>query len=141
VKNSTIFRMNRLLRQLNLLRNRGLHALTILVVLELALLSPLSCVLHCLIQEWLISQSATNYFLCVLHPGATTDQTATEPTPIETARPRAIYESLPPLALALLAIVPLILLVIIIPQSRPPTCDLSPPTPPPRAHSLRFSLT
>lgn len=111
--------------------------MAIIVVLELGVLSPLSCVLHCLIQQWMYEQASPNFFFCDLrHDGTISEDAA----PIATAHPRAVYEALPPLWVAVLFVVPLILLLASWRPALLRTSPLPPPTPPPRAFSLGQSF-
>jgi hypothetical protein len=112
--------------------------LALIVVLVLGVLSPLSCVIHCFIQERIAERSALAFFLCGEHAvavpedadlldrlsivGSTTDEPLT---------PRAFYEML---SLPLLLFSVLVLLTVLI-QPLPSTCVPFvgvPPTPPPR---------
>ncbi|WP_298482257.1 hypothetical protein [uncultured Chloroflexus sp.] len=135
MKNGTSFLFRRLRRQLHILKHWSTRVVAIIVVLELGVLSPLSCVLHCLIQQWMYEQTSPNFFFCDLrHDGTITDDAA----PIATVHPRAVYEALPPLWVAVLLVVPLILLLASHHPALLRTSPLPPPTPPPRMFSLRL---
>lgn len=117
----------------------------LLIALELGLLSPLSCVIHCFIQQLLAERPAIGFFLCGEHglaPVATPADQHVDPfthpapdpssSPASTITPRALYE-LVTLAFPLLAAVSLLLAVLLLPPAQrlvPQT--LPPPSPPPR---------
>ncbi len=140
VKKDTIFCHSRLRRQVNSCGRWIVRLLTILVALELGVLSPLSCVLHCLIHDWLRQSATQNFFFCGVYPGDESVQQMPEtPVPLAGIQPRAVYEALPPLLLAILFVV---LLITVLPGIRflmPATYSLPPPTPPPRPRSLCFA--
>lgn len=133
MKNGTSFLFRRSPRQLHTLWLWGVRGLAILVALELGVLSPLSCVLHCLIQQWMIERATPNFFLCDLHRDGAIAQ---EATPLTATQPRAVYEALPPLYIAALLVVPLLLLLTLLHQVWPLSLALPPPTPPPRVSTL-----
>ncbi|MGB9738249.1 MAG: hypothetical protein C0184_03705 [Chloroflexus aggregans] len=137
VKNGTIFCHSRLSRQVNSCGRWIVRFLTILVALELGVLSPLSCVLHCLIHDWLRQDATQNFFLCDVSRGDEGVQPMPDtPAPLAGIQPRAVYEMLPPLLLAVLFVVPLITVLPGIRFPLPVTFSLPPPTPPPRLYSL-----
>lgn len=113
----------------------------LLVALELGLLSPLSCVIHCLVQQVLVERPTTVYFLCGDHGQAPAAQLAdpairADPdpssTPGSTITPRALYE-LVALASPLFTVVSLLLAVLLLPPARRLVPLALPPlTPPPR---------
>lgn len=140
VKNGTIFCHSRLSRQVNRYGRWIGRLLTIFVVLELGVLSPLSCVLHCLIHDWLRQSATQNFFFCGVYPGDEGVQQMPEtPAPLAGIQPRAVYEALPPLLLAILFVVPLITVLPGVRFLMPATYSLPPPTPPPRPRSLCFA--
>jgi hypothetical protein len=117
----------------------------LLIALELGLLSPLSCVIHCFVQQLLAERPAIGFFLCDEHgpapttapaaqfavpsPGTTPDPSS---SPASTITPRALYE-LVALASPLLTVVSLLVAVLmILPARRLVPQILPPPTPPPR---------
>ncbi len=107
-----------------------------LVALELALLNPLSCVLHCLIQQWQAAHATPAWFLCDLHPATSAESRGAEPlTASAPMIPRAVYEALPPVSLALLALLPLAFTLGPIRLRVPLRIAIPPPTPPPRLRS------
>ncbi len=103
----------------------------LLLVLTLGLLSPLSCIIHCAIRQFLAERPAISYFLCGEHgtlraSTASTTQLPTAPTP------RALYEMLsPPIRVIALATVLVFAVAARLPL-RPRSLALAPPTPPPR---------
>lgn len=119
--------------------------LALLVALELGLLSPLSCVIHCIVRQFVAEGPATGFFLCGEYAPALTTTPAVpfaDPSPpvapdpssapISTFTPRAVYELVSP-AFPLLIAVSLLLAVLLFRRAcciASPT--LSPPTPPPR---------
>jgi len=134
VKNSTISYKSRRFRQLYRLGERGIHALAVLVVIELGFLSPLSCVLHCFIHDLLRERGQASIFLCDAPSSSSTIPEHELPTssPIETVRPRAIFETLPPAQMITLVIIVVILLFHLSHPSLLPRLSCAPPTPPPR---------
>lgn len=135
MKNGTSFTLSRLHRQLHILKHWGTRVVAIVVVLELGVLSPLSCVLHCLIQQWMYEQASPNFFFCDLHLDGTITEEASHLTQVH---PRAMYEALPPLVVAAVLVVPLILLLASHHPALLRVIPLPPPTPPPRMFSLRL---
>jgi hypothetical protein len=119
--------------------------LALLIALELGLLSPLSCVIHCFVQQLLAERPAIGFFLCGEHglaPAATPAEQRTDPftrsapdpssSPASTITPRALYE-LVTLASPVLAAVSLLLAVLLLPSAQRLVAQtLPPPTPPPR---------
>lgn len=106
------------------------HAVALLIALELGLLSPLSCVIHCAVQGMLAERPALAFFLCGEHGTLAAPATSDIP-PGPT--PRASYELLQ-CPLTLLMVTSLLLVAVLAPfpgqRCRPVT--LPPPTPPPR---------
>lgn len=103
-----------------------MHGVALLVALELGLLSPLSCVVHCFIQQLIAEHAPASFFLCGEHHHAAGH------APASPLMPRALYEIVS-LAALLLTLVSLLVAVLTIPRARrlvPQT--LAPPTPPPR---------
>lgn len=125
--------LNQLHRQLHILKHWGTHVVAIVVALELGVLSPLGCVLHCLIQQWMAERATANFFFCDLHLDGTITEDASH---LAKVHPRAMYESLPPLVVAAVLVVPLILILALPCPALLRVCPLPPPTPPPRAFSL-----
>ncbi len=119
--------------------------LALLIALELGLLSPLSCVIHCFVQQLLAEHPAIGFFLCGEHgqaPAATPAEQRTDPftrsapdpssSPASTITPRALYE-LVAFASSLLTVVSLLVAVLLfLPARRLVPQTLPPPTPPPR---------
>jgi hypothetical protein len=103
------------------------RTLVLLVALNLGLLGPLVCVIHCAIHQRLASPHESSVFLCSGH--AASRPAAPVPPP---PTPRALYE-LVPVALQLL---PLFVMAPAPMRPLPMRClrsiTLSPPTPPPR---------
>lgn len=112
--------------------------LALLVVLVLGVLSPLSCVIHCFIQERIAERSALAFFLCGDYTVAVPDDadlldrlSIANTTMEEPLTPRAFYEML---SLPLLLFSVLVLLTVLIrqlPFTFVPFVGV-PPTPPPR---------
>lgn len=107
------------------------RAIALLVALNLGLLSPISCVIHCALYQLFAAPPAISLFLCGEH-GAS----ATSPTPVDAPptapTPRAMYK-LVSLPLSLLALVRILICALLV--SAPPThrsIAFVPPTPPPR---------
>ncbi|OAN49705.1 hypothetical protein A6A03_06500 [Chloroflexus islandicus] len=125
--------LNQLHRQLHILKHWGTHVVAIVVALELGVLSPLGCVLHCLIQQWMAERATPNFFFCDLHLDGMITEDAVH---LARVHPRAMYEALPPLVVAAVLVVPLILLLALPCPALLRVCPLPPPTPPPRACSL-----
>jgi hypothetical protein len=117
----------------------------LLIALELGLLSPLSCVIHCFVQQLLAERPAIGFFLCGEHslaPVATPADQRVDPfthpapdpssSPASTITPRALYE-LVALASPLLTVVSLLVAVLLLPSAQRLVAQtLPPPTPPPR---------
>jgi len=137
VKNSTISYKSRRFRQLYRLGERGIHTLAVLVVIELGFLSPLSCVIHCFIHDLLRERNSAGVFLCNVPSSSTTlDHELPTSSPIETVRPRAVFETLPPAQVTALVIIVVILLFHLSSPSLLPRLSCDPPTPPPRTLPL-----
>ncbi|WP_322487362.1 hypothetical protein [Chloroflexus sp.] len=128
---------NQLHRQLHILKHWGRRVVALIVVLELGVLSPLGCVLHCLIQQWMDERATPNFFFCDLHLDGTITEDASH---LAQVHPRAMYEALPPLVVAAVPVVPLILLLALLCPAFLRVCPLPPPTPPPRAFSFGQSF-
>jgi|YNPBryunderm2012_1023409.scaffolds.fasta_scaffold01680_8 hypothetical protein len=119
--------------------------LALLVALELGLFSPLSCVIHCIVQQFVAERAATGFFLCGAYGPAPTAALAApfaDPSPpiahdpssapASTFTPRAVYE-LVALAYPPLIAVSLLIAVLLFRRAcRVAGPTLSPPTPPPR---------
>lgn len=119
--------------------------LALLVALELGLLSPLSCVIHCFVQQLLAERPAIGLFLCGEHslasaiapaapfaglsPRATPDPTS---SPVSTITPRALYEFVVLVSPLLAAVSMLLAMLLLPPTHRLVAQTLSPPNPPPR---------
>lgn len=111
----------------------------LVIALELGLLSPLSCVIHCFVQQLLAERPAIAFFLCGEHSqtpatvlSAHPDAPNTPANPASTLTPRALYE-LVSLATPLVTLVSLLVAVLIaLPARRLAPLTLPPPTPPPR---------
>ncbi|NWF79346.1 MAG: hypothetical protein HXY37_04760 [Chloroflexi bacterium] len=108
----------------------------LLIALELGLLSPLSCVIHCVGQQLLAERPAIAFFLCGEHSqtpaAAPLTLFDTSPDPVSQITPRALYEVVA-LATPLVALVSLLIAVLIaLPARRIAPLTLPPPTPPPR---------
>lgn len=120
---------------------RAPQLIALLIVLELGLLSPLSCVIHCLVQQLLAEPPAIGRFLCPAHGGASSGSlthahahTAPDSShpPGSTITPRALYE-LVWVASPLMAMISVLVAVIGAPPAPRLTPPLfPPPTPPPR---------
>jgi hypothetical protein len=137
VKNGTISYKGRWFRQLYRLGERGIHTLAVLVVIELGFLSPLSCVIHCFIHDLLRERNSAGVFLCNVPSSSTTlDHELPTSSPIETVRPRAVFETLPPAPPTALVIIVVILLFLLSYPSLLPRLSGAPPTPPPRIFPL-----
>jgi len=137
VKNGTISYKGRWFRQLYRLGERGIHALAVLVVIELGLLSPLSCVLHCFFHDLLREHGQNSIFLCdAPSSSAIPEHELPTSSPIETVRPRAVFETLPPVQMTALVIIVVILLFHLSSPSLLPRLSCDPPTPPPRTLPL-----
>lgn len=115
------------------------RALALLVVLVLGVLSPLSCVIHCFIQERIAERSALAFFLCGEHAVAVPDDvdlldrlSIAGSTADEPLTPRAFYELLAPPLVLLISVV--LLRTVLLRQPSPALIPFasSPPTPPPR---------
>lgn len=116
-----------------------LRLVALLIALELGLLSPLSCVIHCLVQQVVAERPAVAFFLCSEHSGnraasvsvPLTDADASS-IPFATIAPRALYEFVS-LAIPLFIAAILLIGALFVP---PAHCfaprPVSPPTPPPR---------
>ncbi len=127
------------------LRRWASHVLATLIALELGLLSPLSCVIHCVIQQLLTERSAIAFFLCGEHGRMSVAAPSVQPanvydrftpdttsTPISTIKPQALYE-LVSLDSSLITVVSLLVAVLIAPPARRLASLIHmPPTPPPR---------
>ncbi|NJO84660.1 MAG: hypothetical protein HC828_19085 [Blastochloris sp.] len=115
------------------------RALALIVVLVLGVLSPLSCVIHCFIQERIAERSALAFFLCGEHAVAVPEDvdlldrlSIVGSTVDEPLTPRALYELL---LLPLTLLISTILLLAAAPQyqsQRTAPATAPPPTPPPR---------
>jgi hypothetical protein len=133
------------LRLSAILRARTPHLVALLIALELGLLSPLSCVIHCFVQQLLAERPAIGFFLCGEHGQAplatpadyradpfTRSAPDPSPTPASTITPCALYE-LVALASPLLTVVSLLVAMLkFLPAPRLVPQILPPPTPPPR---------
>jgi hypothetical protein len=102
-------------------------------------LSPLSCVIHCFIQERIAERSALAFFLCGEHAVTAPEDvdlldrlSIAGSTTNEPLTPRAFYESLSPPLVLLISVV--LLLTVLLPRTSPALIPFvaSPPTPPPR---------
>ncbi len=105
------------------------HAVALLIALELGLLSPLSCVIHCAVQRMLAERPALAFFLCGEHgtlAAAATPDAPPGPTP------RASYELLQCTVTLLTVASLLVALLAPHPVQRRRPVTLPPPTPPPR---------
>lgn len=117
----------------------GPRILAILIVVELGLLSPLSCVIHCLVRQILAERHGIVFFLCGEHHEAANALSAAPgaaptnaPEPVIQITPRAIYE-LVALTAPLLILTSLLVARLIAPRLYQVTrLNLPPPTPPPR---------
>jgi len=105
------------------------QAVALLIALELGLLSPLSCVIHCAMQRMLAERPALAFFLCGEH--GTLAAPATPDIP-PGSTPRASYELLqyPLMLLMVTSLLVAVLAPCPVQRCRPVT--LPPPTPPPR---------
>ncbi|MEF3273007.1 MAG: hypothetical protein K6356_01185 [Chloroflexus sp.] len=110
----------------------SVRGLAMLVVLELGILSPMSCVLHCLIQQWMNERVEPHVFLCNLLPTDHPDEHSTASTTV--LQPRAVYETLAPPPPVLLAVIPLLIVLLTNPRYRIHSYTPRPPTPPPRRY-------
>ncbi len=120
----------------NKLRHWVPRLVALLIALELGLLSPLSCVIHCLVQQLLAERPAIAFFLCGEHARAAQDVTVI-PTgqaeaPATTMTPRALYELVSIIAPLLLLSSLLVTLLFLPPARRFAPLTIPPPTPPPR---------
>ncbi len=108
------------------------RALGLLIVLELGLLTPLTCVFHCFLEAR-AERPAIGWFLCgAHHTSATAAAGADAPAPVV---PRAFFELLGPSLLLLpLAGAPVQVLILRATR-RHDSLPLPPPTPPPRPAS------
>ncbi len=137
VKNSTISHKSCSFRQLYRWGEAGIHILAVLVVIELGLLSPLSCVIHCFIHDLMRERNSASIFLCNVPSSSTTlDHKLPTSSPIETVRPRAVFETLPPAQPTALVIIVVILLFLLSYPSLLLRLSGAPPTPPPRTFPL-----
>lgn len=116
-----------------------LHTLALFIAVELGVLSPLNCVIHCLVQRILAERPAIALFLCHHDgrrdaPAGMTESTAPAMAPdaVSNLAPRALYELLHQIV-PLLVIISLMMAVL---APRPlqefPAQTVPPPTPPPR---------
>lgn len=106
------------------------HAVALLIALELGLLSPLSCVIHCAVQRMLAERPVLAFFLCGEH--GTLAAPATPDIP-PGPTPRASYELLQdPLTLLMVTSLLLVAMLAPCPVQRCRSVTLLPPTPPPR---------
>lgn len=105
------------------------HAVAVLIALELGLLSPISCVIHCAVQRMLTERPALAFFLCGEH-GTLVAPATSEAPPGPT--PRASYELLHHTVTLLMAAS--LLMAVLAPRPPQRRCPdtLPPPTPPPR---------
>ncbi|MCS6882707.1 MAG: hypothetical protein RMK84_15140 [Oscillochloridaceae bacterium] len=115
------------------------RVLALLVAVELGMLSPLNCVIHCLIQRVLTERPAIAWFLCHAYGwrGALTNMTepaapALAPDAVSNLTPRALYELLHQLAPLLVVISMLAGLLVRRPPQGSPSLTFPPSTPPPR---------
>lgn len=118
--------------------------IALLIALELGLLSPLSCVIHCFVQQMLAERPAIAFFLCGEHrlaapgaqavPFAASSQRATpDPAPpASTIKPRALYELVALPSPLLTAVTILVAVLQLPPVRRLAPQALPPPSPPPR---------
>lgn len=109
----------------------ALRAVALIIVINLGLLSPLSCVIHCTIQRLFVEKPAIGLFLCGDH-GVTAEQPTPIPETPAVPTPRALYELLPVSATLLVLFVHLITTVEGYLHERPWSLNVPPPTPPPR---------
>ncbi|MDW8234759.1 MAG: hypothetical protein RMJ54_18465 [Roseiflexaceae bacterium] len=114
-----------------ILHRRSAQVIAALTALQLGLLYPLNCILHCVFQQQTIYyQSAPVLFVCDHYPDA--DQAAPTPSPPDRPAPQAFYQSLGPVEPA--PILPPLRLMWLINQTSLAVLSRSepPPTPPPR---------
>lgn len=109
---------------------RSTRVIAALIVLQLGLLCPLFCILHCTSQPQTVYQSAPVLFICDHFPD--TDRAAPAPSSPDRPAPQAFYQSLGPVEPAL--ILPLLWLMWLIDQTALAVLSRRepPPTPPPR---------
>lgn len=105
--------------------------LALLVALELGLLSPLSCVVHCFIQQLLAERAPISFFLCGEHAPPPGSDSA-DPAPASPLMPRALYELITLVTPLLVATGMLVATLAPPPLRRLARPILLPPTPPPR---------
>ncbi len=114
---------------------RGIvSVVAVIVAINLGLLGPLCCVIHCALRSLIVERPAISYFLCGEH-GKTSAQAASDNRPAPPS-PRALYEALTRTALL---IGPLSLLIAVLatpPRHRRASFALAPPTPPPRLFGI-----
>jgi hypothetical protein len=111
---------------------RLLPIVAVITILHLGVLTPLSCIVHCALQQRAVDQSALAFFLCSEHH-TNADAAIPVAAPADGASPRAFYELLCPLML--LAVLPLLplawqsssSLIVALSRREPP------PLPPPRS--------
>lgn len=141
VKNGTILNNSRYYRRLQQLGVWWSRFLSILVVVELGLLSPLSCVLHCLIHDWMLASEATStsFFLCDTPLSVPVDHGEAASIPAKSVWPRAVFESLPPVVAGILVFFVILLLCVRTPSFLP-GLSYAPPRPPPRCTPQRFRI-
>lgn len=108
-----------------------MHGVALLVALELGLLSPLSCVVHCFIQQLLAERAPISFFLCGEHAPPPSGDSA-DPAPASPLMPRALYELITLVTPLLVAAGMLVATLVPSPLRRPTRLTLPPPTPPPR---------
>jgi hypothetical protein len=115
------------------------RAPALIVVLVLGVLSPLSCVIHCYIQDRNAERSALAFFLCGEHTVTVPedvdllDRLSIAGSPAdEPLSPRAFYELLSPPLVVVISVV--LLLTVLLRQPSPTLIPFvaAPPTPPPR---------
>lgn len=110
------------------------RVVALLIAVNLGLLSPLSCVIHCAIIRIFAERPAISLFLCGEHRAIVVSSAPSADLPVAPI-PRALYELLSlPAAVIALAIA-LIAAVVAGPPRHPSSMTFAPPTPPPRPAS------
>lgn len=113
-------------------RRWAMPGVAALIAIELGLLSPLSCVAHCFIQQLLAEHAPITFFLCDEHGLAAESGGAADPAPAATLMPQALYELISLAGPLLLAASLLVATLALRPPPRLAPPLIPPPTPPPR---------
>lgn len=100
-----------------------------LIVLTLAVVNPVSCLIHCVMMDARLRAAQTAFFLCDHGEPVVVHAAHLPATPM----PRAFYEVLPSVAAGVAPLLILVRLLTARPTLQPAFVRFQPPTPPPRS--------